>query len=84
MAGPKVRFSVALPQHGATWDEVVRVAQACDRLGYHSVFAIDQSKRNLVTIDLDVGRVPNRIIVGDQVDIFEFEVFLEQFFAIKV
>ena len=36
-----IRFGVCLPQHGSTWDDAVKVAQACDRLGYDSVWAVD-------------------------------------------
>jgi len=36
-----IRFGVCLPQHGSSWEEVVRVARACDRLGFDSVWAVD-------------------------------------------
>jgi F420-dependent oxidoreductase-like protein len=41
MARHPIRFGVCLPQHGSTWNDVVAVAQACDRLGYDSVWAVD-------------------------------------------
>jgi F420-dependent oxidoreductase-like protein len=36
-----IRFGVCLPQHGSSWTDVVSVAQACDRLGFDSVWAVD-------------------------------------------
>lgn len=41
MGGHPIRFGVCLPQHGGTWDEVLAVARACDRLGYDSLWAVD-------------------------------------------
>jgi len=41
MARHPIRFGVCLPQHGSSWNDVVTVAQACDRLGYDSVWAVD-------------------------------------------
>jgi F420-dependent oxidoreductase-like protein len=41
MPSRPIRFGVCLPQHGCTWQNAVEVAQACDRLGYDSVWAID-------------------------------------------
>ena len=41
MARHPIRFGVCLPQHGSSWTDVVTVAQACDRLGYDSVWAVD-------------------------------------------
>jgi F420-dependent oxidoreductase-like protein len=36
-----MRFGICLPQHGASWSEVVETARACDRLGYDSLWAVD-------------------------------------------
>jgi F420-dependent oxidoreductase-like protein len=41
MARHPIRFGVCLPQHGSSWTDVVAVAQACDRLGYDSLWAVD-------------------------------------------
>ena len=41
MAVRSMRFGVCLPQHGASWSEVVETARVCDRLGYDSLWAVD-------------------------------------------
>lgn len=41
MARHPIRFGVCLPQHGSSWDDVVTVARACDRLGFDSIWAVD-------------------------------------------
>jgi F420-dependent oxidoreductase-like protein len=41
MPSRSIRFGVCLPQHGTTWQNAVEVTQACDRLGYDSVWAVD-------------------------------------------